>query len=69
MAPKSGVHICLRARTTGEVDAFHAEALSVGGASAGAEHPPARPRALLRRLCRRSRGNRIETATFPAEQS
>lgn len=28
--PESGVHICLRAKTTSEVDAFHAAALSAG---------------------------------------
>src|SRR3954470_9501464 len=39
--PESGVHICLRARTTAEVDAFHAAALSAGGAPAGA--PGIRP--------------------------
>ena len=31
VAPDSGVHICLRARSTDEVDAFHAAALSAGG--------------------------------------
>lgn len=36
-----GVHICLRAKTTGEVDAFHATALASGGASNGA--PGIRP--------------------------
>src|SRR6266478_7598355 len=32
----SGTHICLRARSTDEVDAFHAAALSAGGLSDGA---------------------------------
>jgi catechol 2,3-dioxygenase-like lactoylglutathione lyase family enzyme len=32
----SGVHICLRAKSTGEVDAFHAAAQSAGGRSDGA---------------------------------
>src|SRR5438552_17852073 len=32
----SGVHICLRARSIGEVDAFHAAAISAGGRSDGA---------------------------------
>ena len=36
VAPESGVHICLRAKTTAEVDAFHAAALATGGASDGA---------------------------------
>ena len=37
----SGVHICLRAKSTGEVDAFHAVALQAGGRSDGA--PGLRP--------------------------
>src|SRR5665811_659770 len=36
VAPESGVHICLRARSTGDVDAFHAAALAAGGRSDGA---------------------------------
>src|SRR5882672_2207497 len=39
--PESGVHICLRARATGDVDAFHAAALAAGGRTAGA--PGLRP--------------------------
>src|SRR5665213_3305038 len=35
VTPESGVHICLRAKTTGEVDAFHAAALQAGGRSDG----------------------------------
>lgn len=41
VAPESGVHICLRAKTIAEVDAFHTAALSAGGASDGA--PGIRP--------------------------
>src|SRR3954466_14032823 len=41
VSPESGVHICLRAKTTVEIGAFHAAALSAGGASAGA--PGIRP--------------------------
>src|SRR5438270_8196911 len=44
MAPvprDSGVHICLRAKTTAEVDAFHAAALNAGGGCDGA--PGLRP--------------------------
>ena len=33
--PESGVHICLRAKTTAEVDAFHATALRAGGSDNG----------------------------------
>src|SRR6267154_3095638 len=36
VAPESGTHICLRAKSTGEVDAFHAAALNAGGRSNGA---------------------------------
>src|SRR5438309_1708633 len=32
---ESGTHICLRAKSTGDVDAFHAAALSNGGGSDG----------------------------------
>ena len=39
--PESGIHICLRAKSTGEVDAFHAAALDAGGRSDGA--PGLRP--------------------------
>ena len=38
---ESGSHVCLRAKTTAEVDAFHAAALGAGGASDGA--PGLRP--------------------------
>src|ERR1700757_111619 len=36
---ESGTHICLRARTAAEVDAFHAVALSAGGSSDGPPGP------------------------------
>ena len=32
---ESGTHICLRAKTTAEIDAFHAAAVSSGGRSDG----------------------------------
>src|SRR4051794_10209688 len=35
VAVQSGAHICLRAKSTGEVDAFHAAALKAGGGSDG----------------------------------
>ena len=65
--PESGVHICLRARTTAEVDAFHAAALSAGGASDGA--PGIRPHDRVRYYAAfvvDPDGNRIEAVTFPA---
>jgi catechol 2,3-dioxygenase-like lactoylglutathione lyase family enzyme len=71
MAPvphESGVHVCLRARTTSEVDAFHAAALSAGGRPDGA--PGLRPHDRVRyyaAFVRDPDGNRIEAVTFPAE--
>jgi catechol 2,3-dioxygenase-like lactoylglutathione lyase family enzyme len=60
-----GAHVCLRARSTAMVDAFHATALAAGGRCAGA--PGLRPQhgdgyyaAFIRDLD----GNRIETVTF-----
>jgi catechol 2,3-dioxygenase-like lactoylglutathione lyase family enzyme len=60
-----GMHICLRARSTVLVDAFHAAALKAGGTSDGA--PGLRPHhgenyyaAFIRDLD----GNRIEAVTF-----
>jgi catechol 2,3-dioxygenase-like lactoylglutathione lyase family enzyme len=68
VAPEGGVHICLRAKTTAEVDAFHAAALAAGGASDGA--PGIRQHDRVRYYAAFAvdpDGNRIETATFPAE--
>src|SRR6266436_1415764 len=39
--PERGTHICLRAKSAGDVDAFHAAALMAGGRSDGA--PGLRP--------------------------
>jgi catechol 2,3-dioxygenase-like lactoylglutathione lyase family enzyme len=64
----SGSHICLRARSTGEVDAFHAAALSSGGLSDGA--PGLRPHDRVRyyaAFVTDPDGNRIEAVTFPHE--
>ena len=63
-----GAHVCLRVRSTELVDAFHAAALSAGGASDGP--PGLRPHdgaggyyaAFIRDLD----GNRIEAVTFIA---
>lgn len=67
MLPESGLHICLRAKTTAEVDAFHAAALASGGASDGA--PGIRPHGRVRYYAAfvDPDGNRIEAVTFPAE--
>jgi catechol 2,3-dioxygenase-like lactoylglutathione lyase family enzyme len=64
----SGVHICLRARSTGDVDAFHAGALAAGGRSDGA--PGLRPHDRVKYYAAfviDPDGNRIEAVTFPAE--
>jgi catechol 2,3-dioxygenase-like lactoylglutathione lyase family enzyme len=68
VAPDSGVHICLRAKSTGEVDAFHAAALSAGGTPDGA--PGLRPHDRVKyytAFVRDPDGNRVEAVTFPAE--
>jgi|SRR5882724_7102676 len=68
VAPESGVHICLRAKTTAEVDAFHAAALGAGGTSDGP--PGLRPHDRVKYYAAfviDPDGNRIETVTFPAE--
>ena len=68
--PESGVHICLRAKSTDEVDAFHAAALKAGGRSDGA--PGLRPHDRVRYYAAfviDPDGNRIEAVTFPNERS
>jgi catechol 2,3-dioxygenase-like lactoylglutathione lyase family enzyme len=68
VAPESGVHICLRAKSTDDVDAFHAAALNAGGRSDGA--PGLRPHDRVRYYAAfviDPDGNRIEAVTFPAD--
>jgi catechol 2,3-dioxygenase-like lactoylglutathione lyase family enzyme len=68
VAADSGNHIGLRAKSTGEVDAFHEAALKAGGASDGA--PGLRPHERVRyyaAFIRDPDGNRIEAVTFPSE--
>jgi len=65
---ESGSHICLRAKSTAEVDAFHAAALSAGGTSDGA--PGLRPHDRVRYYAAfviDPDGNRVEAVTFPNE--
>jgi catechol 2,3-dioxygenase-like lactoylglutathione lyase family enzyme len=60
-----GAHICLRTKSTIEVDAFHAAALSAGGRSDGA--PGLRPHDRVRYYAAfvvDPDGNRIEAVTF-----
>jgi catechol 2,3-dioxygenase-like lactoylglutathione lyase family enzyme len=64
----SGVHICLRAKSAGDVDAFHAAALAAGGRSDGA--PGLRPHDRVKyyaAFVKDPDGNRIEAVTFPTE--
>ena len=68
IGPGSGAHVCLRAKSTGEVDAFHAAALTAGGRSDGA--PGLRPHDRVRYYAAfviDPDGNRIEAVTFPKE--
>jgi catechol 2,3-dioxygenase-like lactoylglutathione lyase family enzyme len=64
--PESGTHICLRAKTTAEVDAFHAAAVARGGASDGGSglRPHDRVKYYAAFVLDPD-GNRIEAVTFP----
>ena len=64
-AENSGAHICLRARTTEAVDAFHKAAIGAGGSDDGP--PGMRPEYNERyyaAFIRDPDGNRIEVVTF-----
>jgi catechol 2,3-dioxygenase-like lactoylglutathione lyase family enzyme len=66
LASDSGVHICLRARSTADVDAFHAAAFAAGAMSESA--PSLRPHDRVRYYAAfvvDFDGNRIEAVTFP----
>lgn len=66
VASGSGTHICLRARSAVDVDAFHAAALTAGGTSDGA--PGLRPHdrvTYYAAFVLDPDGNRIEAVTFP----
>jgi catechol 2,3-dioxygenase-like lactoylglutathione lyase family enzyme len=70
VASESGCHICLRAKSESEIDAFHGAALSAGGESDGA--PSLRPHDRVRyyaAFIRDPDGNRIEAVTFPADDA
>ena len=65
VAQDSGVHICLRAVSTGVVDAFHAAALAGGGTSDGEPGPRAEyNERYYAAFVRDPDGNRIEAVTF-----
>lgn len=64
----NGAHICLRARTTAEIDAFHAAAVAVGGVSESG--PSLRPHDRVKyyaSFVNDADGNRIEAVTFPQD--
>ncbi len=66
--PGSGVHICLRAKSTEDVDGFHAAAVHAGGRSDGA--PGMRPHDRVRYYAAfviDPDGNRIEAVAFPPD--
>jgi catechol 2,3-dioxygenase-like lactoylglutathione lyase family enzyme len=66
VAHESGIHVGLRAKTTAEVDAFHAAALNAGGTSDGA--PGLRPHDRVKYYAAfvlDPDGNRVEAVTFP----
>jgi catechol 2,3-dioxygenase-like lactoylglutathione lyase family enzyme len=66
--PDRGGHICLRARSTSEVDAFHRAALAAGGRSHGT--PGLRPHDRVRYYAAfiiDLDGNRVEAVTFPTD--
>src|SRR5262249_5718930 len=65
---ESGTHVCLRARTAAEVDAFHAAVLQAGVTSDGA--PGLRPHdrvTYYAAFVLDLDGNRIEAVTFPKD--
>lgn len=70
VAPDSGAHLCLRARSIAEIDAFHAAALEAGAVSES--RPSLRPHDRVRYYATfivDPDGNRIEAVTFPQESS
>ena len=70
LSPDNGAHICLRAKTTGEIDAFHAAAVAAGAHSESA--PSFRPHDRVRYYAAfivDFDGNRIEAVTFPNDDT
>jgi catechol 2,3-dioxygenase-like lactoylglutathione lyase family enzyme len=69
LSPDNGAHLCLRAKTTEEVDAFHMAAMAAGAVSESA--PSLRPHERVRYYATfivDPDGNRIEVVTFPKEE-
>jgi catechol 2,3-dioxygenase-like lactoylglutathione lyase family enzyme len=70
LSPENGVHICLRAKSTAEIDAFHAAAVAAGATSESA--PSLRPHDRVRYYATfviDPDGNRIEAVTFPQDDA
>jgi predicted lactoylglutathione lyase len=70
LSPDNGAHLCLRAKTIGEVDAFHAAAVAAGAHSESA--PSLRPHDRVRYYAAfivDFDGNRIEAVTFPNDDA
>ena len=69
-ASPDGAHVCLRAKSTAMVEAFHAAAIAAGGASDGSPGlRPAHGEGYFAAFIRDPDGNRIEAVTFVAAQS
>jgi catechol 2,3-dioxygenase-like lactoylglutathione lyase family enzyme len=63
--PDSGTHVCLRASSVEDVQAFHAAAIKGGGASDGAPGPrPEYTAGYYAAFVRDPEGNKIEAVTF-----
>jgi catechol 2,3-dioxygenase-like lactoylglutathione lyase family enzyme len=63
----SGAHVCLRARSAAEVDAFHAAALRLGGSDDGPPGPREHDnpeQVYYAAFVRDPDGNRLEAVTF-----
>lgn len=68
--PESGTHICLRARTAAQIDAFHDAALKTGGRSDGAPGPrPEYHPSYYAAFVVDPDGNRIEVVTFLKDEA
>jgi catechol 2,3-dioxygenase-like lactoylglutathione lyase family enzyme len=70
LSPDNGVHLCLRAKSTGEIDAFHDAAVAAGGLSES--RPSLRPHDRVRYYATfivDPDGNRIEAVTFPKDDA
>lgn len=65
--PDTGTHICLRARDTDAVQAFHAAAIKAGGKSDGEPGPRSgQIGGYYAAFVRDPEGNKVEAATFTA---